>query len=135
MILLFLFGKRAGAAVTNGMLLPSGTTTRPPEQGVALGTTGTRLCCGTAAPLVVPAGSAAASSPSQSAVAVATPLFGTNAVLPSPARQAAPVSQMTRPVVVQPAAPSTPVAPKLSAWQTFVSWNTPQTRPQAVRVL
>ncbi len=50
-ILLLFLGKKASAA-TGSSLLPTGTGQRPPEQGVSLGSTGTRLCCGTAAPVI-----------------------------------------------------------------------------------
>lgn len=51
MILLLLATKKASAA-TNTILPATGSAQRPPEQGVSVGATGVRLCCGTAVPVI-----------------------------------------------------------------------------------
>lgn len=85
-ILLLLATKKASAATTS-TILPTGTTQRPPEQGVNLGATGARLCCGTAAPIVpgvAPSlslpGPVAINTPSR--VTIAPPIIGRSQIAP-----------------------------------------------------
>src|SRR6267142_510306 len=118
LITLLLWGKKASAAtLTDNSLPASPTGTRRPEVSARLGATGTRLCCGTAAPVSVASPIFKSTAPPTAPV---SNIINRGAIL-STAPPMLPVSQLrvAAPVLATITAPTAPtqVQPRFFSWQ------------------